>query len=202
MDAPRPCAACAGRSCRRPMVRPVARSRRDRAGHGAARAGIAGAGQRDRAACHRAERRTRGATSPSCPTAPSGRRMRPSRKAVSCWRAMAPCGMLSCNVVQGSSGAPVMRMTEDGPEIVAVISATATDRTGRDVSMAVALEGPFAGCSTRWSVAPGPVRCQAGSNGCRRRGMMAAARVSARGSSGPDALTCRGVLKPRFSLPT
>jgi hypothetical protein len=36
-------------------------------------------------------------------------------------------------------------MTEDGPEIVAVISATATDRTGRDVSMAVALEGPFAG---------------------------------------------------------
>jgi protease YdgD len=52
--------------------------------------------------------------------------------------------MLSCNVVQGSSGAPVMRVTEDGPEIVAVISATATDRTGRDVSMAVALEGPFA----------------------------------------------------------
>lgn len=53
--------------------------------------------------------------------------------------------LLSCNVVQGSSGAPVMRMTEDGPEIVAVISATATDRAGRDVSMAVALEGPFAG---------------------------------------------------------
>jgi protease YdgD len=52
--------------------------------------------------------------------------------------------MLSCNVVQGSSGAPVMRVTEDGPEIVAVISAMATDRTGRDVSMAVALEGPFA----------------------------------------------------------
>ena len=53
--------------------------------------------------------------------------------------------MLSCNVNQGSSGAPVMRMTADGPEIVAVISATATDRTGRDVSMAVALDGPFAG---------------------------------------------------------
>jgi len=53
--------------------------------------------------------------------------------------------MLSCNVNQGSSGAPVMRMTPDGPEIVAVISATATDRTGRDVSMAVALDGPFAG---------------------------------------------------------
>jgi hypothetical protein len=52
--------------------------------------------------------------------------------------------MLSCNVVQGSSGAPVMRVTEEGPEIVAVISAMATDRTGRDVSMAVALEGPFA----------------------------------------------------------
>lgn len=52
--------------------------------------------------------------------------------------------MLSCNVVQGSSGAPVLRMTEDGPEVVAVISATATDRTGREVSMAVALEGPMA----------------------------------------------------------
>ncbi len=53
--------------------------------------------------------------------------------------------LLSCNVVQGSSGAPVMRITENGPEIVAVISATATDRSGRNVSMAVALEGPFAG---------------------------------------------------------
>jgi protease YdgD len=53
--------------------------------------------------------------------------------------------LLSCDVVQGSSGAPVMRMTVDGPEIVAVISATATDRAGRDVSMAVALDGPFAG---------------------------------------------------------
>jgi hypothetical protein len=52
--------------------------------------------------------------------------------------------MLSCNVVQGSSGAPVLRVTEEGPEIVAVIAAMATDRTGRDVSMAVALEGPFA----------------------------------------------------------
>jgi hypothetical protein len=57
--------------------------------------------------------------------------------------------MLSCNVVQGSSGAPVLRMTGTGPEIVAVISATATDRTGRDVSMAVALEGPFAGLLDR-----------------------------------------------------
>jgi protease YdgD len=56
-----------------------------------------------------------------------------------------PVRLLSCNVVQGSSGAPVMRMTDGGPEVVAVISATATDRTGRDVSMAVALEGPFAG---------------------------------------------------------
>ena len=53
--------------------------------------------------------------------------------------------LLSCDVVQGSSGAPVMRMTEDGPEVVAVISAMATDRTGRDVAMAVALDGPFAG---------------------------------------------------------
>lgn len=52
--------------------------------------------------------------------------------------------LLSCRVVQGSSGAPVMRMTSEGPELVAVISATARDRTGRDVSMAVALDGPFA----------------------------------------------------------
>jgi protease YdgD len=56
-----------------------------------------------------------------------------------------PVRLLSCRVVQGSSGAPVIRMTERGPEVVAVISATATDRSGRDVSMAVALEGPFAG---------------------------------------------------------
>lgn len=56
-----------------------------------------------------------------------------------------PVRLLSCTVAQGSSGAPVLRMTGEGPEIVAVISATATDRTGRDVSMAVALEGPFAG---------------------------------------------------------
>ncbi|MDG4649541.1 trypsin-like serine protease [Roseibacterium sp. SDUM158017] len=51
--------------------------------------------------------------------------------------------LLSCRVVQGSSGAPVIRLTEDGPELVAVISATARDRSGADVSMAVALDAPF-----------------------------------------------------------
>jgi V8-like Glu-specific endopeptidase len=51
--------------------------------------------------------------------------------------------LLSCEVVQGSSGAPVMRMTEDGPELVAVISASARDDRGRDLSMAVALQGAF-----------------------------------------------------------
>jgi protease YdgD len=72
---------------------------------------LAGAVERDRAARHRASV-SRGGEVPSCPTAPNGRRMPPSRKAVSCWRAMARSGMLSCNVVQGSSGAPVMR--DDG----------------------------------------------------------------------------------------
>ena len=52
--------------------------------------------------------------------------------------------LLSCRVVQGSSGAPVLRMGADGPELVAVISATARDRTGRDVSMAASLDGVFA----------------------------------------------------------
>lgn len=52
--------------------------------------------------------------------------------------------VLSCHVVQGSSGAPVLRVTEAGPEVVAVISATATDRSGTALSMAVALDGPFA----------------------------------------------------------
>jgi V8-like Glu-specific endopeptidase len=51
--------------------------------------------------------------------------------------------LLSCEVVQGSSGAPVIRMTPEGPELVAVISASARDRRGDDVSVAVALEGPF-----------------------------------------------------------
>jgi hypothetical protein len=82
-------------------VRPVARPRRDRAGHGASGAGASGAVERDRAARHRAERRA-GARYPSCPTAPNGRRMPPSRKAVSSWRAMAPCACcraMSCRAV-------------------------------------------------------------------------------------------------------
>ena len=37
-----------------------------------------------------------------------------------------------------------MRMTDRGPELVAVMSASARDRRGADLSMAVALEGPFA----------------------------------------------------------
>ena len=92
--------------------------------------------------------------------------------------------MLSCNVNQGSSGAPVMRMTPDGPEIVAVISATATDRTGRDVSMARGARWPFRGASrpdgsrraARRDVGdPGPASC-------RRAPRMADARGWAHGS--------------------
>jgi hypothetical protein len=108
--------------------------------------------------------------------------------------------MLSCNVVQGSSGAPVMRVTEDGPEIVAVISAMATDRTGRDVSMAVALEGPFAelldqtgtGRAARRSVRSGHRRSVV------RGARMAAGRASARGSSGPEPSFPRGLETPFF----
>jgi V8-like Glu-specific endopeptidase len=52
--------------------------------------------------------------------------------------------LLSCHVVQGSSGAPVLRMTAAGPELVAVISASARDRSGAELSMAVALDAAFA----------------------------------------------------------
>jgi protease YdgD len=48
--------------------------------------------------------------------------------------------VLSCRVVQGSSGSPVMRIVDGVPEIVAVISASATDRQGAELSMAVALD--------------------------------------------------------------
>lgn len=57
--------------------------------------------------------------------------------------------LLSCKVVQGSSGAPVLRMGPDGPELVAVIAATATDRSGRDVSMAASLDEGFADLMAR-----------------------------------------------------
>jgi hypothetical protein len=98
-----------------------------------------------------------------------------------------PVRLLSCRVVQGSSGAPVIRMTERGPEVVAVISATATDRSGRDVSMAVALEGPFAGLldqMERGRTARGHVRAWPMAF-CRRLAMTGAVHGWERGSSGP-----------------
>lgn len=50
--------------------------------------------------------------------------------------------VLSCEVVGGSSGAPVFRITPDGPQIVAVISANARDSsTGASLSLAVRIEG-------------------------------------------------------------
>lgn len=52
--------------------------------------------------------------------------------------------LLSCEVDQGSSGAPVMRITPEGPELVAVISASARDDEGRALSMAATLDGALA----------------------------------------------------------
>jgi V8-like Glu-specific endopeptidase len=46
--------------------------------------------------------------------------------------------VLSCSVVSGSSGAPVIRIGEEGPEIVAVVSGQA-QIAGQDVSVAVAI---------------------------------------------------------------
>lgn len=51
--------------------------------------------------------------------------------------AMGPVRVLSCHVVGGSSGAPVLRMTDAGPELVAVVSASG--RTGDDVPLAIAV---------------------------------------------------------------
>jgi V8-like Glu-specific endopeptidase len=47
--------------------------------------------------------------------------------------------VLSCRVVSGSSGAPVMRMGPDGPEIVAVVSGR-SELTDGDVTVAVVAE--------------------------------------------------------------
>ena len=48
--------------------------------------------------------------------------------------------VMSCSVVQGSSGAPVLRQTPSGPEVVAVVSATGA-AGDRSASFAVAAEG-------------------------------------------------------------
>lgn len=49
---------------------------------------------------------------------------------------------LSCEVVGGSSGAPVIRMTAEGPQVVGIVSATATDRRdGMRMSLAVSVSG-------------------------------------------------------------
>jgi V8-like Glu-specific endopeptidase len=51
---------------------------------------------------------------------------------------------LSCRVDHGSSGAPVVRMTATGPEIIAVMSAMGRSSTGDAMSLAVVLDGPLA----------------------------------------------------------
>lgn len=50
---------------------------------------------------------------------------------------------LSCEVVSGSSGSPVVRVNQGRAEVVAVISATAQSRSG-DISLAVTLEDHLA----------------------------------------------------------
>lgn len=47
--------------------------------------------------------------------------------------------VLSCQVVSGSSGAPVLRVGPDGPEVVAIVSGR-SDSAGGDVTVAVAAE--------------------------------------------------------------
>ena len=50
---------------------------------------------------------------------------------------------MTCEVVSGSSGSPVMRVNQGRAEVVAVISATAQSRSG-DISLAVMLEAHLA----------------------------------------------------------
>jgi hypothetical protein len=53
--------------------------------------------------------------------------------------------VLSCGMVPGDSGAPVIRRTGRGPEIVGVISASARDHRQGEISLAAALGREFAG---------------------------------------------------------
>jgi hypothetical protein len=53
--------------------------------------------------------------------------------------------ILSCATVPGDSGAPVMRITSLGPEVVGVVAASAQDDRGNDLSLVSALGGQFRG---------------------------------------------------------
>jgi len=63
--------------------------------------------------------------------------------------------VLSCSVVSGSSGAPVIRAGPDGPEIVAVVSGRAMI-AGQDVSVAVAIAPLMAGLTAARDATSGP----------------------------------------------
>lgn len=87
--------------------------------------------------------------------------------------------VLSCHVVSGSSGAPVLRVGADGPEIVGVVSGR-SDVLGNEVTVAVAAEGLVADL-LRVAMASPPVRppprvSQGGSIIIRRVGEDSAAR--------------------------
>mgnify|MGYP001954892744 CR=1 FL=1 len=47
---------------------------------------------------------------------------------------------LSCEVVSGASGSPVLRVNQGRAEVVAVMSASAETRSGSDISLAVTLD--------------------------------------------------------------
>lgn len=79
--------------------------------------------------------------------------------------------MLSCHVVSGSSGAPVVQVGPDGPELVAIVSGR-SDMPEGDITVAVATDGllPSLMAAQAASPAPGPRSSQGGSIIIRRVG--------------------------------
>ena len=61
---------------------------------------------------------------------------------------------LSCEVVSGASGSPVLRLSGAGVEVVAVMSAIA-EQDGEEFAIAVALEDQFAALLNRHAMQPG-----------------------------------------------
>lgn len=65
--------------------------------------------------------------------------------------------LLSCNVTFGASGSPIFVMTQDGPRVASVVSATGF-RGGRKVSMSMTLDGPLEELLGTASVEPGTAK--------------------------------------------
>lgn len=61
---------------------------------------------------------------------------------------------LSCQVVQGASGSPVLRVNQGRAEVVAVMSASAETRAGGDISLAVTLDQHLAALMAQIQSAP------------------------------------------------